>query len=136
MQLITFITALLTIASQAYVIEPPNTAFYELNEYRVEHELPEFKIDSRLCDGAQKRADYLNENNLFNHDGFKKGHKDNLKNYRYTFIGENLARYHSDESLINAWRESKIHNDLMLNDRFKTGCIVRSGDVVVLWLTN
>lgn len=109
---------------------------HELNEYRASNNLPAVELEYAICQKAKERADYLSENQLFDHNGFYA----KADEYRYhndrTFVGENLALDVKDEELISRWDGSPTHQKVMQNDRFKVGCIQRTNRVVVLWLAN
>lgn len=130
------LAVVLIILSRAQPLEPPNPAFYDMNEYRIERGIDEIKINAIICNSAQKRADYLSSNHIFNHDDFKQQHREFMAGLNQTSTAENLAIKYSDDQVVTAWSKSQKHREIMEEKKYKRGCIVRSDEVVVLWLTN
>lgn len=86
------------------------------------------KTNAGLTKAAKERANYVSSGHWY-HDGWTKTVS---KYYRYSFAGENLARYYSnDRKIVEAWLGSKTHKDVMLNCAYRETGIGRNGSYTV-----
>ena len=111
-----------------------------VNKYRKENGIDELSAFSKLQDVAKLKAIDLVENEYFSHISERLGTPfEMLENNGvvYTIAGENLARGSSIEKVVEAWINSPLHRDNILEKKFEyTGiCVVESdtyGKVFVL----
>lgn len=101
------------------------------NKYRKENGLDELSAFSKLQDVAKLKAMDLVENEYFSHISERLGTPfEMLENNGvvYTIAGENLARGSSIEKVVEAWINSPLHRDNILEKKFEyTGiCVVES----------
>lgn len=86
------------------------------------------KEHAGLIKAAKVRADYVSAGN-WTHDG---NWKQIYPHYHYRYIGEDLARdWPDDQSVVNAWLNSKTHREVMLNCTYNEVGIGRNGSYVV-----
>ena len=102
-----------------------------VNKYRKENGLDELSAFSKLQDVAKLKAIDLVENEYFSHISERLGTPfEMLENNGvvYTIAGENLARGSSIEKVVEAWINSPLHRDNILEKKFEyTGiCVVES----------
>jgi len=84
-------------------------------------------VNDSLQTAAQERAEYVADGHWY-HDGYIETVK---KYYRYSKLGENLARdFSTDEAIVTAWLNSPKHKENLINCRYKEIGIGRSGTVV------
>ena len=96
-----------------------------VNNWRIESKLRPFKRDNRLCILAKIRVKEILSD--FGHDGFNKKFMGNtFKNdgyWKYSKLGENLAKFVTDEDVIlNMWLNSASHA-ANLKDNYLYSCI-------------
>jgi len=121
--------------------------FNLVNSYRLSNGRPSLSISDELCRLAESRADYMMANNMAaaksNRAGEHSGFNDDFINqYSGNGLGENLAFNSAmDVSVIELWKNSPPHRDLMLWTEkdgipITKGCIATRvsevGSVVVL----
>lgn len=102
-----------------------------VNKYRKENGIDELSAFSKLQDVAKLKAIDLVENEYFSHISERLGTPfEMLENNGvvYTIAGENLARGSSIEKVVEAWINSPLHRDNILEKKFEyTGiCVVES----------
>lgn len=84
-----------------------------INSYRDKNDLPVLHLDNTHCQLAQTRVNYCLEVGVITHDYFFK-HNKILTDQRVS-CAENLAMaYSSPKSILNAWKNSKGHNENLL----------------------
>jgi len=102
-----------------------------INEYRKENGLNELKPLSSLQDVAKLKAEDLVNNEYFSHTSEQLGTPFEMlrnNNVDYKIAGENLAGNINCERAVEAWVNSPLHRENILEDRFEyTGiCAVDS----------
>lgn len=102
-----------------------------VNECRKENGLDELRTFSKLQDVAKLKAMDLVENEYFSHISDRLGTPfEMLENNGvvYMIAGENLARGSSIERVVQAWINSPLHRDNILEEKFEyTGiCVIES----------
>lgn len=133
------LTALLVITSTCLFFTGINTAVaYDnissnkilelVNKERINNNSKPLRTNNELMKAAHNKAQYLIDNNVFEHNSNNKQFSQWIKEsgYNYSFIGENLAENFKDnDSTIKAWLESSSHKENMLNNNFtETGIAV------------
>lgn len=107
------------------------------NAERKANGLNELNLNGQLCTAAQLKADDMRVNNYFAHTSPIDSEKTasyfvREVNYKYRFVGENLARGFSN---INAafigWLNSPTHKRNILNPIFDDICVGINGDLIV-----
>lgn len=94
------------------------------NKYRKENgNLKALTENQKLNLSAEKKLQDMFNNQYFEHKSLDgKGVEDLAEsvNYKYILIGENLAmgNFKNDESLLNAWVESKGHRENIVNSHY------------------
>jgi len=77
----------------------------------------------QLTTAAQKKAEHILAEQYFSHnslDGEKFSTWVKEENYRYLVVGENLAMgFNSAEEVLNAWMNSPLHKENILNPRYR-----------------
>lgn len=95
------------------------------NKYRSENgNLPALKENKKLDASAEKKLQDMFTNQYFEHISPNKIGVADLSEstgYHYILIGENLAmgNFKDDETLVNAWIESKGHRENIVNKNYK-----------------
>ena len=108
------------------VLDDYSQAIYSLsNEYRTQNGIESLKLNSKLTQAAQNKADDLCNNNYWSHQ-LKDGEGFEIfvteTGYKYELLGENLGRkFNSPERLMNAWKGSESHNKNLLENYKETG---------------
>lgn len=105
--------------------------FSLINNYRASLGKPFLSVSSELCAFAEQRADYMMQNNMEAFKSSDTGNHTGLSNissqYSGEMIGENLgANLGSDTSVLNIWKNSPPHNELMLVTE-KDGILMTKG---------
>jgi len=112
--------------------------FELVNERRVKDNITPLTLNNKLTQAAINKVKDLAENNYFSHES-KEGKKFSSwikeTGYKYSLIGENLAKDFSDnESIIKAWLKSPGHRENILNDDFtETGIAIYNNIVVQIF---
>ena len=75
-----------------------------LNEYRLNNNINELKLDTKLCNLAQKWAKHMFDTNNFIHSNYNYA-----ENIYYTTYSEDIAL-----QSLNGWKNSAEHNENML----------------------
>ena len=108
------------------VLDDYSQSIYSLsNEYRNQNGIESLKLNSKLTQAAQNKADDLCNNNYWSHQ-LKDGEGFEIfvteTGYKYELLGENLGRkFNSPERLMNAWKGSESHNKNLLENYKETG---------------
>ena len=103
------------------------------NEERTNNDLPTLVINQKLIQAALAKGNDMIENNYFAHtspSGITPWHWIDQTGYDYIYAGENLAiDFAISEDIFNAWMESSLHRDNILNSHYKDiGIGVVTGD--------
>lgn len=88
-----------------------STAFNQVNTYRAENDLDPMKFDVYSCLIAKERLPEIFTD--WSHNGFKNGIKKYPSRIR---AGENLAKAFSEDAVVEAWKASPKHNEVLLGD--------------------
>lgn len=122
---------------------PSNNSYYsgtqlwsEVQKYRREHGVPEFKQDNLLCTISSIRLNQLLElGRLDNHDGFEPL-VDRFRSdgsLTHTNIGENLlAGYSTPQEAVSAWDNSPGHQALLKDGAYVFACTSANHGYAVL----
>ena len=102
-----------------------------VNAYRVQNGLSKLKISSELQEVARIKAEDLVESEYFSHDSLKYGKTFNImkdKGVKYKVAGENLAGNISSEKAVEAWINSEVHRENMLDEEYTYTalCVIES----------
>lgn len=102
-----------------------------INKIRKENGLSELKINMELQNIAERKAIDIVTNEYFSHTSPTYGSPfDMMKTYniKYKIAGENLAGNITSEKAVEAWMNSKLHKDNILDNRFEYTaiCVVNS----------
>lgn len=93
-----------------------------INQERTLQSQPNLKIDSDLMKAAQKRAEDMAKQKIFDHygpDGSNPWDYIQNSNYNYVIAGENLAISNSSDSdIVDSWMQSITHKNNILNADF------------------
>jgi uncharacterized protein YkwD len=136
---ITYIFLFFTFFTYSQNVDSIQFYFLEIiNEYRISKGVDKLEIDSNLTDIAQNHANYIHYEVVknFNDEGYSHIQKNKENPYyvgkylsdRLDNSGENICKYRdikekSDKLiatiLFNKWKDSKNHNENMLNPSFK-----------------
>jgi len=103
------------------------------NEARTNNDLPALVANQKLVQAALAKGNDMIENNYFAHtspSGITPWHWIDQAGYNYIYAGENLAiDFAASEDIFNAWMESPLHKDNILNSHYKDiGIGVVTGD--------
>jgi len=104
-----------------------------VNKERKKENLPELKINQKLMNASQKKADHMSEYSYFSHIHKESGKKwsDFIKEsgYSYSVAGENLANgFYDINGMVQAWMKSPSHKENILNSEVReTGVGVSYG---------
>ena len=103
------------------------------NEARANDNLPVLVINQKLIQAALAKGNDMIENNYFAHtspSGITPWHWIDQTGYDYIYAGENLAiDFATSEDIFNAWMESPLHRENILNSHYKDiGISVVTGD--------
>lgn len=88
------------------------------NAERAENNLGELKINPLLTEAANKKGKYIIDSQTFAHniDGIKFSNWVKDTDYKYSYVGENLAiDFVESENAMNAWLASPTHKKNILN---------------------
>ena len=139
-KIITYLFIFFTFFSYSQNVDSIQFYFLEIiNEYRISKGVDKLEIDSNLTDIAQNHANYIHYEVVKNTNDEGYSHvQENENNPYYTGknlsdrstskSGENICKYRdikekNDKSiailLFNKWKDSKEHNENMLNPNFK-----------------
>ncbi len=136
---ITYIFLFFTFFTYSQNVDSIQFYFLEIiNEYRISKGVDKLEIDSNLTNIAQNHANYIHYEVVknFNDEGYSHIQKNKENPYyvgkylsdRLDNSGENICKYRdikekNDKSiaiiLFNKWKDSKNHNENMLNSNFK-----------------
>lgn len=102
-----------------------------INEYRKQNGLKDLKTFSKLQEIARIKAEDIVNNDYFAHDSEALGTPfEMLKKYGidYTIAGENLAGNQTPQKATDAWINSALHKENILDGEFEyTGiCVIES----------
>lgn len=103
------------------------------NEARANSDLPALVVNQKLTQAALAKGNDMIENNYFAHtspSGTTPWHWIDQTGYNYIYAGENLAiDFATSEDIFNAWMESSLHRENILNSHYKDiGIGVVTGD--------
>ncbi len=109
-----------------------------VNTERAKNNIPSLKINNKLIQAANNKANYLVKNNYFSHssrDGKSFSTWIKKTTYKYSFVGENLAKdFPSSKLIVAAWLKSPGHKENLLNENFtETGIAVNNNIVVQIF---
>jgi len=112
--------------------------FNRINTERIKNDIIPLTLNNKLTQAAINKAKDLVENNYFDHnseDGKTFSSWIKKTGYKYSFIGENLAKDFSDSKLtIKAWLKSPGHKENILNENFtETGIAVYNNIIVQIF---
>ncbi len=119
------------IKEEAYLTHDEQETLDLINKYRKENGLSELKTFSKLQEIARLKAEDIVTNQYFAHTSenlgtpFEMLHANGVD---YMIAGENLAGNISPEKAVEAWINSPLHKDNILEEEFEyTGlCVVES----------
>ena len=93
------------------------TAMLTIQVWRSENNLPEYKIDSELCELAERRSFEISDN--WSHDGFV----GLIFSTEFRSLGENISREFEDpRELVQGWLDSPTHRENLDAD-FEYSCL-------------
>lgn len=126
-------------------IQETHAVLEEINAYRAAHDLAPLAWNARLADFAQKRASDMIERDYFSHHDPQTGEVLLADLRSFVTVGENLYQMtggtvplvrHVADKVVEGWRSSPSHNELMLDARMREGGIglARSGPRLVVVL--
>jgi uncharacterized protein YkwD len=131
-----FFTSIEIVIAKSSISE--RAIFDLVNKERIRNDIAPLTLNNKLTQAAINKAKNLVENNYFNHSSkegatFSSWIKDT--GYKYSFIGENLAKDFSDSKLIiKAWYASPGHKENILNENFtETGIAVYDNVIVQIF---
>lgn len=106
----------------------PEVIFQKINEYRREKGLNELKWNEKLANSSYKKAEDMVLKDYWSHispDGKTPWDFILEEQYVYSMAAENLARgfYNNSCDLMNAWKNSPTHNDVLLKMFVKDGAV-------------
>jgi uncharacterized protein YkwD len=91
-----------------------------LNDYRASKHLPPLRLDRKLNESAQAKAEHLTAVHYWSHvapDGTKPWAFIKNADYQYRRAGENLARcFKSGPTVVKGWIKSRTHEAVMTDD--------------------
>lgn len=129
----------ITFASNITNTETFNTSIEEqkilklINAYRQDNGLKPLKFHGQLQGLARLKADDLAINDYFSHTSPSLGTPFEMlknSNVMYKIAGENLAGNISEEKAVEAWINSPLHKDNILENKFQyTGISVINSDI-------
>jgi len=104
------------------------------NQERVAKGLPALKLNDKLVQAAQQKAQDMLINNYFAHTsplGVTPWHWFDVVGYNYVAAGENLAKDFTDSQFLHqAWMNSPSHRDNILNNNYQEiGIAVVEGEM-------
>lgn len=106
-----------------------DTILTEVNQYRKEKGLKEVKKWNHLCNFASIRSKQITTD--WSHDQFfTVMNTEPFNKYPRTYH-ENLAKGYAEEDVVDAWKTSKGHNEMMLSP-VEYMCAVNNGVYYVL----
>ena len=102
-----------------------------INEYRMQNGLSELKSFAKLQEVAKLKAEDIVNNGYFAHNSENLGTPFEMienNGIKYKFAGENLAGNKNPERAVEAWIDSKLHRENILEENFQyTGiCVIES----------
>ena len=107
----------------AYLSSVSTEKLIELtNNERVLNEVAPLIVNDFLTEAANNKADDIIESQIFKHNFNDRKFSNWIKDvdYEYSYVGENLAiDFITSEGVINAWKNSELHNKNLINPRFK-----------------
>lgn len=107
--------------------------FNLINKERIKRNIPPLTLNNKLIQAAKNKAKDLADKKYFDHNSpngkqFSSWIKET--NYKYSFIGENLAiNFQTEETTINAWMKSESHKENILEKNFtETGIAITTNN--------
>lgn len=108
----------------------------KIQQYRLEHGVPEFKQDNTLCTIASIRVNQLLElNKLDDHDGFNplvEKYRDSNQLTHHNVAENILSGYHTAAEAISGWDSSLGHRSLMQEGSYVYACAAANYGFAVL----
>lgn len=99
----------------------------KVNNFRQENGLKTLIKNDKLCSVARTRLTEVGSN--WSHKGFSAARFCVVNCH----IGENLARdFKSEQTIVDGWKNSPTHRDVMLMSDMKYGCVASNGQYTVL----
>ncbi|HMB66140.1 MAG TPA: CAP domain-containing protein [Patescibacteria group bacterium] len=92
------------------------------NQKREQKDLSRLTANQYLAQAAYQKAEFLLQNQLFDHNTAKKRFSDWVKEtpYQYSYVGENLAiDFTESKDIIRAWMNSANHKKNLLYPKYK-----------------
>ncbi len=143
-----YVLILVISLSQFLFLKIPNIVFAKstisqnkiltlVNQERAKNGLNPLLVNVQLEIAANNKAQYLLDNDLFEHNTKNKMFREWIKetDYKYSIIGENLAtNFYSEESIMDAWMNSNGHRDNILDNYTDTGIGIKekNGKILVV----
>lgn len=94
-----------------------------MNEYRAHNQLPPLTPDQRLMSAAEDRMREMEELAYWSHvspEGRSPFFWVKYRSYRFTVVGENLARgFETSHLLVSSWMDSRGHRENILEARYR-----------------
>lgn len=108
--------------------------FYFINNYRQQKGLPQLQLSNELCTLAQQRVDFLIKEDPSGEKSFIGNHykfQEMLYDvYSGNTIGENLSgNKKGDVEVVEGWKKSPPHNELLLGTHSPNGTVYTNGCV-------
>ena len=107
--------------------------FKLINKERARANVSPLTLNNKLIQAAKNKAKDLAEKKYFDHNSpegkqFSSWIKET--DYKYSFIGENLAiNFQTEEAVINAWMKSSSHKENILEENFtETGIAIATNN--------
>lgn len=127
------------------VLRETRAVLDEINAYRAAHDLAPLAWNDRLADFAQERADDMIERDYFSHHDPQTGEVLLAGLRSFVTVGENLYQIsggtaplirHVADKVVEGWRTSPSHNELMLDRQMRRAGIglARGGPRIVVVL--
>ncbi len=111
-----------------------------INQYRADNGLLQLGKNEQLSTAAQWKATDMSRNNYLAHNDLNgRNFIQRLRDFGYsfnTYMGENLAALGGDsnaQAVFNMWRDSSVHNTIMLNPNFRA---IGIGNTEGYWVTD
>lgn len=119
------------VKESAFLSEEEKETLDLINEYRKENGLSELKTFAKLQEVAKLKAEDIVNNNYFSHNSENLGTPFEMianNGIEYKFAGENLAGNTTPQKAVDAWINSTLHRENILEEDFEyTGiCVVES----------
>ncbi len=129
----------------AETVQETHAVLDAINAYRAEHDLAPLAWNDRLADFAQVRASDMIDRNYFSHHDPQTGEVLLAGLRSFVTVGENLYQLsggtaplirHVADKVVEGWRNSPSHNELMLDAQMRRAGIglARSGPRIIVVL--